>query len=145
MQRISVVKILMEKERNLMVENKKIGSPRDAADIATEFLKGADREYLIVLALDTKNKVNSIDTVSVGSLNSSIVHPREVFKSLVLSNAASFILAHNHPSGDCSPSNEDVNITQRIKEAGKILGIELLDHIIVGDNQYISLKEKGIL
>lgn len=145
MQRIQIVSVKMVKEKNLMVEKKKLGSPSEAYKITSEYLEGADREHLVVLTLDTKNVVTSITTASVGSLNSSIVHPREIFKTAILSNAASIIIAHNHPSGDTTPSNEDINITQRIKEGGKLLGIELLDHIIVGDDTYTSLKEKGLL
>ena len=97
-----------------------------------------------LITLDTKNNITGIFTVSTGSLNASIVHPREVFKRAVLQNAASIIICHNHPSGDPTPSQEDINTTKRIYDAGKILGIELLDHIIIGDNDYISLKERGV-
>jgi DNA repair protein RadC len=95
------------------------------------------------LLLDIKNKVIGINTVSIGNLNSSIVHPREVFKPAILSNAASILLAHNHPSGDPEPSREDVAITTRLVEAGKILGIDVIDHLILGDGCYHSLKEAG--
>ena len=145
MNRISVVTIKMEKEKNILVDNKKVSSPKDVYKLMKDYLKGADREYLVLLSLDMKNNINSINTVSIGSLNSSIVHPREIFKTAILSNAASIILIHNHPSGDTTPSKEDINITYRIKESGKILGIELLDHVILGDNSYSSLKEKSIL
>lgn len=143
--RISVVTIKMEKEKNILVDNKKVSSPKDVYELMKDYLKGADREYLVLLSLDMKNNINSINTVSIRSLNSSIVHPREIFKTAILSNAASIILIHNHPSGDTTPSKEDINITYRIKESGKILGIELLDHVILGDNSYSSLKEKSIL
>lgn len=129
----------------MLVENKKIISPKEVYKIVSEYLNGVDREHLVLLTLDTKNCINSITTVSIGSLNTSIVHPREVFKTAIISNASSIILAHNHPSGDPTPSKEDINITDRIKESGKILGIDLLDHLIIGDDSYISLKEKGIL
>lgn len=146
MQRINIVSIQMVKEKSLKVYSKKISCPSDAADILRTLLEDKDREYLIVLTLNTKNIVTSINTVSVGSLNSSIVHPREVFKTAILANAASIIIGHNHPSGNTLESQEDVNISLRLKECGKILGIELLDHIIIGeDSQYLSLKEKGIL
>lgn len=145
MNRISVVTIKMEKEKNILVDNKKVSSPKDVYELMKDYLKGADREYLVLLSLDMKNNINSINTVSIRSLNSSIVHPREIFKTAILSNAASIILIHNHPSGDTTPSKEDINITYRIKESGKILGIELLDHVILGDNSYSSLKEKSIL
>ncbi|KZL88866.1 JAB domain-containing protein [Clostridium magnum] len=128
--------------------SKKVSKPADAADIFRQVL---DMEYLAeeVLAmatLDIKNKVIGIFEVSRGSLNSSIVHPREIFKRACLQNAASILLAHNHPSGDPAPSKEDINITGRLKECGKLLGIELLDHIILGENsRFVSLKEKGLL
>jgi len=97
------------------------------------------------LHLDGKNKIQCIDLVSVGSLNQSIVHPREVFKSACLSNAAAMILIHPHPTGDPNPSSEEINITRRLKEAGEILGIKRVDHIIVGDGQYLSFVERGLL
>lgn len=146
MQKIQIVAIKMVKDKNLMVEKNKISSPKDGFEIIAKYLEGADREYLVVMTLDTKNIVNSISTVSIGSLNSSIVHPREVFKTAILSNAASIIIAHNHPSSaELEPSREDINVTNRLKECGKLLGIELLDHLIIGDNTFISLKERGIV
>lgn len=124
---------------------KKIQSPNDIFNIAQNVIRGNEyaEENLWLITLDTKNNITGIFTVSTGSLNSSIVHPREIFKRAVLQNAASIIICHNHPSGDPTPSQEDINITKRIYDAGKILGIELLDHIIIGDNKYTSLKEKG--
>lgn len=125
---------------------KKIQSPNDIFNIAQNVIQANEyaEENLWLITLDTKNNITGIFTVSIGSLNSSIVHPREVFKRAVLQNAASIIICHNHPSGDPVPSQEDINITKRIYDAGKILGIELLDHIIIGDNKYTSLKEKGV-
>ena len=144
--RINIVSIKMVREGSILYNVRKIASPSDAAELGRRFLEEADREELIVCCLDTKNQPLSINVVSIGSLNSSIVHPREVFKVAILSNAASIIVLHNHPSGDVSESNEDVNITNRLKEAGKIIGIDLIDHIIIGlDGKYCSLKEKGIL
>ena len=145
MNRINIVTIKMEKVKSMLVENKQISSPDDVFRIVNKYLDGADREHLVLLTLDTKNKITSINTVSIGSINTSIVHPREVFKTAILSNASSVILSHNHPSGDVTPSKEDVDITKKIKECGRILGIELLDHVIIGDDKYSSLKEKGIV
>ena len=105
-------------------------------------MQGLDREHFVVLLLDIKNKVIGINTVSIGNLDSSIAHPREVFKPAILSNAGSILLAHNHPSGDPTPSREDIEITHRLVNAGNILGINVLDHIIIGDG-YRSLKEAG--
>jgi len=102
-------------------------------------------EILALLVLNTKNVVIACHEVSRGSINSSIVHPREVFKRALLSNGASIILAHNHPSGDPTPSKEDISITIRLKECGKILGIEVIDHVICGDGCFVSFKERGLL
>lgn len=145
METIQFVKIQMIREKEVEVHSKKISSPKDAAKICKQVLENEDRENLIVLALDTKNNVNAINVVSIGSLNSSIVHPREVFKPLILANACSFIISHNHPSGNTTPSSEDINITKRLKECSKFMGIDLLDHIIIGNNEYISLKEEGLI
>ena len=130
----------------MLYDIRKITSPNDAVEIGRRFLENSDREQLLELCLNTKNQPVALNVVSVGSLNSSIVHPREVFKPAILSNAATIILYHNHPSGDPTPSSEDINITNRLKECGKLMGLELMDHIIIGsDGSYCSLKEKGIL
>lgn len=141
---IKYVRIEMIKNRPIEVDKNKIGCPKDAEIILRKLLEKQDRENLLLLTLDVKNVVTSISTVSIGSLNAAIVHPREIFKAAILANAASIILGHNHPSGDARPSMEDLEITKRINEAGKLLGIELLDHIIIGDG-YTSLKEQGII
>ena len=122
-----------------------IGGPRDVANLLMPDLRYQKKEHLKSLLLDTKNKVLAIKTVSVGDLSSSIVHPREVFKDAVVASAASVIVAHNHPSGDPTPSAEDVAVTKRLMGAGEILGIDLLDHIVVGDGAFVSLKEKGLI
>ncbi len=125
---------------------KKIKSPNDIFNIAQNVIRANEyaEENLWLITLNTKNNITGIFTVSTGSLSASIVHPREVFKRAVLQNAASIIICHNHPSGDPAPSQEDISITKRIYEAGKILGIELLDHVIIGDNKFTSLKERGV-
>ena len=102
------------------------------------------KEHFIALHMDGKNRISCLDRVSVGSLNQSIVHPREVFKTALLSSAAAILLLHNHPTGDPTPSREDLEITRRIKEAGELLGIRVLDHIIIGDS-YLSFVEQGLL
>ncbi len=102
------------------------------------------KEHFITLHLDGKNRVVCLDRVSVGSLNQSIVHPREVFKSACMSGAAAILLIHNHPTGDPTPSNEDIAITNRLKEGGDLLGIRVLDHIIIGET-YLSMVGQGIL
>lgn len=144
LQKVDVVSIQLVKEKSLAYGSKQINSPRDAAIIAEHFLSGADRENFVVLCLDTKNNVNALNTVSVGTLNSSLVHPREVFKAAILANSNAIILIHNHPSGDPTPSREDLEITKRLVEAGNIMGIEVIDHVVIGDNgKYVSLKERG--
>jgi DNA repair protein RadC len=109
------------------------------------FLMKETKEMFITLHLDGKNRIICMDLVSQGSLNQSIVHPREVFKTTLLSNAAAVILVHQHPTGDPNPSSEDLAITRRLKEAGEIMGIKVLDHIIVGDGEYLSFVERGLL
>lgn len=125
--------------------DKKIQCPNDIFNIAQNVIRASEypEENLWLLTLDTKNNITGIFTVSTGSLSASIVHPREVFKRAVLQNAASIIICHNHPSGDATPSQEDITTTKRIYDAGEILGIKLLDHIIIGDNKYTSLKGIG--
>lgn len=103
------------------------------------------KEHFICLHMDAKNRIICMDRVSVGSLNQSIVHVREVMKSVLLSSASSIVLIHNHPSGDPQPSNEDMAITRRLKEAGDLLGTPVLDHIIIGEDRYVSFVERGLL
>jgi len=109
------------------------------------FLMQETKEMFLTLHLDGKNRIIALDMVSVGSLNQSIVHPREVFKSACLSNAAAIILVHNHPTGDPSPSSEDITITRRLKEAGELLGIRVLDHVIIGSEGKCSFTERGLV
>ncbi|MFT9849866.1 RadC family protein [Aneurinibacillus sp. REN35] len=120
-----------------------IRSPKDAADVMMEEMRYHTQEHFVCLYLNTKNHIIGRETIFIGSLNSSIVHPREVYKEAIRRSSASVICLHNHPSGDASPSREDIDVTRRLQEAGRILGIELLDHIIIGDGQFYSLKEKG--
>lgn len=109
------------------------------------FLMQETKEMFITIHLDGKNRILCIDVVSVGSLNQSIVHPREIFKTACLSNAAAIICLHQHPTGDPTPSREDIEVTRRLKEGGELMGIRLLDHIIVGDGEYLSFSERGLL
>ena len=115
-----------------------------AVEILRRQLPLEDREVFVAVLIDTRNQVLGINTVSIGSLSSSIVHPREVFKAAILMGAANIILAHNHPSGDPSPSKEDIEITRRLTKAGEILGIEVLDHLILTDTGFLSLKKEGL-
>lgn len=119
-------------------------SPDDVAAEVRRQLKGKKKEHFVVLCLDTRNRLIDSRTVSVGSLDTSIVHPREVFKEAVSSCAASVIFAHNHPSGDPEPSKEDIELTRRLAKAGEIMGIDVLDHIIVCDESHLSLKARSL-
>jgi len=119
-------------------------SPEDVAAVVRSQLKGKKKEHFLVLCMDTRNRLINHKLVSIGSLDTSIVHPREVFKEAVSSSAASVIFVHNHPSGDPEPSKEDVELTKRLAKAGEVIGIDVLDHIIVCDNNYLSLKAKNL-
>jgi len=123
----------------------KISSPEDAAAYLMERLRFLSKEHFVTLHLDTKHQVVGEEVVSIGSLNASIAHPREIFRTALKRNAAAILCAHNHPSGDPAPSEEDILVTQRLIKAGQILGIEVLDHIVFGDKRYISLRERGYI
>ncbi|KHL94708.1 DNA repair protein RadC [Paenibacillus sp. LMG 31459] len=122
-----------------------IRSPQDAAEILTEQLRYLQKEHFICLFLNTKNHVIAQETLSMGSLNASIVHPREVFRAAMKCSSAAIICAHNHPSGDPTPSPEDISLTSRLMQAGEIVGIDVLDHLVIGDSSFVSLKEKGYM
>ena len=122
-------------------------SPEDVVNMIIDHkdLENCDREHFIAAYLNRKGCLNAVCTISVGGLSSTVVHPREVFKPAFLCSAASVILIHNHPSGDPTPSKEDIDTTRRLIEAGKVLGIEILDHVVVGVGSYVSLKAKGLI
>jgi len=122
-----------------------INSPKEVASLFMEEMRYLRKEFFQVLMLNTKNEIIMVDNVSIGNLNSAIVHPREVFSRAIKKSASSIILVHNHPSGNPQPSREDIDLTSRLMESGKILGIEVLDHIIIGDGIFISLKEKMLV
>ncbi|HWP97185.1 MAG TPA: DNA repair protein RadC [Syntrophomonadaceae bacterium] len=128
-----------------MREKKPIKSPEDVQNIVREQMRYLDREHFRVLYLDRKGGLICMEDVSIGGLHSSLVHPREVFKTAVKRSAASLILVHNHPSGDPAPSQEDIEVTQRLAEAGHLMGIEVLDHVIIGEKDYTSLKSRGVI
>ena len=124
--------------------DKPLKCPQDVAGLLMEEMRYLKKEHMKLVLLNVKCNLISVEEISVGSLNASIVHPREVFNPAIRKSSASIIMVHNHPSGDPSPSSEDISITARIAEAGKLIGIELVDHIIIGDGKYISMKEKGL-
>lgn len=141
-------RVVLEKEvsMNYPTLSYAIKSPDDAVRIGREFMgiHKEPEEYMHMICMNVKNKVIGVFEVSHGTVNASLVTPREPFQKALLANAVSVIFMHNHPSGDCTPSREDIEVTKRLSEAGKILGVEVLDHIIIGDS-YSSLKEKGYL
>lgn len=126
-------------------ERTTIRYPRDVANLLMPEMRQLTQEHFICLFLNTKNHVTGKETIFVGSLDASIVHPREVFKEAIRRSSASVVCAHNHPSGDPTPSREDIAVTQTLKAAGEVVGITLLDHVIIGDGHFISLKEQGYL
>lgn len=144
--RIQIVSLRMVREQaSILFPQRKISKLADAAELFRQFIGDCDREVFCIMTLDTKNQPTALHQVSCGTLSASLVHPRETYKLAILSNAASIIGCHNHPSGDPTPSPEDVELTERIRDAGSLLGIELLDHIVLGEGSFISLKERGFM
>ncbi len=146
MTRINFYTLKMVKEDSVPYEVPVIKSPAEVYQAAKQLLALHEKpeEHFCIFCLNTKNKIVGVHTISIGSLNASIVHPREVFKAAMLNNAYGIICLHNHPSGDPEPSREDIEITRRLVDAGKIIGIEVIDHVIIGE-QYLSMKEKGLM
>ena len=122
-----------------------VHEPEDAYRFLRPRLLHEPKEHFVLVLMNTKNQIIAMPTISIGSLTASVVHPREVFEEAIKYHSASIILAHNHPSGDPSPSREDIAVTRRLVEAGKLMDIPVLDHIIVGSHQFASLKEKGLM
>lgn len=135
-------RLVKEESRKINV----IHGPEDVYDYASPRYRMENKEHFAVMSLNAKNHILALNDISIGSLNASIVHPREVFEEAILHHAAAIILIHNHPSGDPSPSREDINVTQRLVKAGKVMDIPVLDHVILGScGNYVSMKEKGLL
>lgn len=126
-------------------ERSVVTCPEDAADYAAPRLKYENKEHMCVMLLNVKNHIIAWEVVSIGSLTASVVHPREVFKPAIIKGAASIILVHNHPSGDPTPSKEDLEVTARMVQVGRVMDISVLDHIIIGGDSFISMKEKGVI
>jgi len=143
----NIKKVELYVKENIPVGNDKFSTIESVVDseIVEKELRHCDREKFIVLHLNIKNKILSYEVVSTGSLTASIVHPREVYKGAILANAARVILLHNHPSGDPEPSQDDKDITRRLNQAGKLLGINVLDHIIIAGNKYYSFSQHNLL
>lgn len=143
---LPVIRIYQKSHESITTTTQYIKSPKDGLNTVTPLIAESDREHFVVVCLDTKHQSISIEIISVGSLNFCTVHPREIFKGAILSNAAAILLAHNHPSQNLTPSQEDILITKRLAEAGEILGIEVLDHLIINSqNEYCSLKEQHLI
>ena len=143
-EKLKIVSLRMETDKEIRYEyDEEITHPIIAKDLATRIIGNSDRESFLVLSLNIKHKINNASVISQGAVDYSLVHPREVFKTAILSNSNKIMVFHNHPSGDTSPSKEDINLTKRLKKCGEILGISLMDHIIVSENEseYYSFKE----
>jgi len=130
-------------------EKTELSNPQAVSEHIGKILRRLDRldrdkEHFFVISLNTKNRVKFVELVSIGTATTSLVHPREVFRRCIIRGASAAIVCHNHPSGESEPSEEDINITKRLVEAGKIIGIEILDHVIIGQ-RWSSMKEKGII
>ncbi|MDP9405515.1 MAG: JAB domain-containing protein [Actinomycetota bacterium] len=122
-----------------------VGSPEDAAAIVAPLLAGRDREHCLLVSLDVKHRLLAVATVSIGSVDHTFMAPREVFREALLAGASAVFLAHNHPSGDPTPSADDRQVTRRLAAAGATLGVELLDHLVVGDPDWVSLARLGVV
>ena len=142
--KIDVVSIRLVEEPPLY-SSKELKNPCDVAELFQDFLKDCDREMFCILNLRTKGQVINLNVVGVGTLNSVLIHPREVFKSAILSNASNIILAHNHPSGNTSPSRDDDRLTEAVRRAAELMNIRLLDHLVVTDGDYYSYCDEGRL
>ncbi len=145
--RINFYTLKMVKENSALYEVPVIKSPEEVYQAAKQLLALHEEpeEHFCILCLNAKNKIVGVHTISIGSLTASIVHPREVFKAAILNNASGIICLHNHPSGDPEPSREDVEITKRLVKAGEIIGIKVLDHVIIGEQKYSSMKERCLM
>jgi len=144
--RIEIVSLRMVREKtSLFYPNRIVRTPEDAANLFRQFIGDCDRESFCILCLNTKNEPTALHLVSTGSLNASLVHPRETYKLAILANSASIIACHNHPSGEPTPSQEDIELTSRLRDSGCLLGIDLLDHLVLGNGTFVSMKERGLM
>jgi len=143
---ISVFRLSLIKDRAIpYAKASLILTPQNVYELVKEYLQGTDREHFIALYLDSRSEVIGINTVSIGTLTESLVHPREVFKGAILANAASVIVAHNHPSGEHHASEADISVTEKLKESGRILGIPIEDHVVIGAEAFTSFRQEGLL
>jgi DNA repair protein RadC len=142
---LAVVRLQIIKEEVEYYGVKKVNGPGDVAEVVRRFIGNADREMFIALHLAADSRINSVHVISIGSLNQSVVHPRECFKAALLSNAMAVVFAHNHPSGSLKPSAYDKQITAVLKQCGDLLNVKVLDHLIINDKEYFSFSENKML
>lgn len=142
---VPVYGVTLVRDGSVKVADKRADSPMVAVDILRVHIGDADREHFVAIFVDARSMVIGVNTVSVGTLSASLVHPRELFKPAILLGAAAIVAGHNHPSGDHLPSQEDKETTKRLVRAGEVLGIPLLDHVIIGSPGYFSFREAGLL
>ena len=144
--RVGIIKTQIVKDGSILYGKRRFRNPEEAAGLVRDLFEFADKEMMVVVSLDAKNTPLAVEIVSIGTVNSCLVQIREIFKHAILDNAVHIICYHNHPSGIPEPSKEDIAVTKRLDEAGKLIGIWLLDHIIIGENDsYVSLQERGII
>jgi DNA repair protein RadC len=143
---IPVFRLSLVKDHSITYKNSSpVYTPEGVYKVLQQYLQDTDREQFVVLFLDSRSAVIGINTVSIGTLTESLVHSREVFKGAILANAASIIVAHNHPSGEARPSEADIAVTSKLKEAGRILGIPVEDHVIIGEKSFSSFRQEGLM
>lgn len=146
LEKLPVIRVQIVREGGRSPKPLLVADSTDAGAIIAKYLECEDREHLVILMLDVKNHLIGVHTVSVGILNATLVAPREVFKAAILANAASIVVGHNHPSGDLTPSPEDIEVTNKLVDAGQVIGIDVLDHVIVAPTGgFLSLQKKGLI
>jgi DNA repair protein RadC len=145
MHRVPIYRVQLIRDGSCKLQGRNCNGPAEAVSLFRAVVGDADREHLVAMFLNTQNQFVGVHTISIGNLDSAITHPREVFKAAILANAASLVLAHNHPSGDCVPSQSDLRMTGQMVQVGNMLGIPIMDHVIVGHPDYVSLLVLGLV
>lgn len=143
--RVDLISLKVCREKSMKYSNRQVTSPQQAYQLVKDFIGDTDREYVVVMNLNTKNEPCSVEICSIGSINQAVVHPREIFKSAIVTNADKIILFHTHPSDSLKPSESDIDTTRSLIEASDIIQIPILDHIIVGSNDFFSFRNGGLM
>ena len=143
MYRVPIYRVQLVRDGSCKLPGRCCNGPSEAVTLFRALVGDADREHLVAIFLDTQNRFIGVHTISIGNLDSAGAHPREVFKAAILANAASIVLAHNHPSGECSPSRADLKMTGEMVQVGNMLGVPIMDHVVVGEPSYVSLLTLG--